>query len=64
MYSDCDSLLDERLNSILKMLSTVNVLSTFNRKLKTIGLTQLQAEKCTTLSNWNLAEAAGWTTGY
>lgn len=64
MFSGCDSLSDESLNSILKMLSTVEALSPFYRDLNTIGLTQLQAEKCTTLSNWNLAKAAGWTTGY
>ena len=64
MFSGCDSLSDESLNSILKMLSTVEALSPSYRDLNTIGLTQLQAEKCTTLSNWNLAEAAGWTTGY
>ena len=64
MFSTCSELSEESLNGILKMLSTVNALSAANRKLKVIGLTQLQAEKCTTLSNWNLAEAAGWTTGY
>lgn len=64
MFSGCDSLSDESLNSILKMLSTVEALSPAYRDLNEIGLTQLQAEKCTTLSNWNLAEAAGWTTGY
>ena len=64
MFSTCTRLSEESLNGILKMLSTVNALSAANRKLNTIGLTQLQAEKCTTLSNWNLAKAAGWTTGY
>lgn len=64
MFSTCSVLSEESLNGILKMLSTVNALSAANRKLSTIGLTQLQAEKCTTLSNWNLAEAAGWKTGY
>lgn len=64
MFSTCSRLSDESLNSILKMLSTVNALYLSSRTLKYLGLTQLQAEKCTTLSNWSLAEEAGWTTGY
>ena len=35
-----------------------------DKRLKGIGLTQEQAEKCQTLSNWSDFVAAGWTTGY
>lgn len=60
MFSNCTSLSDESLNSILKMLSKAG----FPETLKSLGLTQSQAEVCKTLSNWSLAEKAGWTTGY
>lgn len=64
MFANCSNLSNESLNSILKMLSTVNALSSSNRTLKYLGLTQSQANKCKTLSNWSAAEEAGWTTGY
>lgn len=64
MFANCSILSNESLNSILKMLSTVNALSSSNRTFKYLGLTQSQSNKGKTLSNWSLAEAAGWKTGY
>ena len=64
MFGSCQDLSDESLNSILKMCSTVSAVPSYNRTLKYIGLSSDQAKKCTTLSNWSLAEEAGWTTGY
>lgn len=63
-FKDDFALSDESLNSILKMCSTAAALSSVNKNLKYIGLSSTQATKCTTLSNWSLAEEAGWTTGY
>lgn len=62
MFKDCDSLDNNSLNSILKMCSTDTAFS--GNTLKSLGLTQSQAEVCKTLSNWSLAEKAGWATGY
>ena len=64
MFISCPKLSDDSLNSILKMCSTAAALSSENKNLQYIGLSSAQATKCTTLSNWSLAEEAGWTTGY
>lgn len=34
------------------------------KTLRTLGLTEEQAIKCTTLPNYQAFTAAGWTTGY
>ena len=63
MFFNCTSLSDDSLNNILQMC--VNASSyTKTKTLKYIGLTQEQATKCTTLSNYEAFTAAGWTTGY
>ena len=63
MFFYCTSLSDDSLNNILQMC--VNASSyTKTKTLKYIGLTQEQATKCTTLSNYEAFTAAGWTTGY
>lgn len=64
MFGNCIGLSEDSLNNILKMLSTVDALPTANRTLDYIGISSTMAETCKTLSNWSLAEAAGWTTGY
>lgn len=64
IFGSCPKLSNDSLNSILKMCSTAVKLSANKKTLKSIYLTQAQATICTTLSNWELAENSGWTTGY
>ena len=63
MFYGCISLSDESLNNILAMCTSITKI-TSNKTLAYIGLTQEQATKCTTLSNYSAFTAAGWTTGY
>ena len=62
-FYNCNNLSNNSLNSILKMLSTCTSVFS-NKKLRRIGLSQTQAETCTTLSNWQACVNVGWTTGY
>lgn len=62
-FENCSSLSDDSLNNILASLLTATSY-TYTKTLKYIGLSEEQATKCTTLSNWSTCEAAGWTTGY
>ena len=63
MFSDCTNLSDDSLNNILQMC--INATSyTSTKTLERLGLTEEQATKCTTLSNWSACSSAGWTTGY
>lgn len=62
MFTGC-SPTEASLNNILSSLLTATVY-TGTKTLQYIGLTQEQAQICTTLSNWSACEAAGWTTGY
>lgn len=63
-FSQCGKLTNESLNNILaSLLTIVSSLGSYAR-LNYLGLTQDQAETCTTLSNWSALEAKGWTTGY
>ena len=62
MFNGCDELTDESLNNILAMCTNSAV--TTNKTLQQIGLTQSQANKCATLSNYQAFLNAGWTTGY
>ena len=63
MFDGCINLTTESLNNILQMC--VNAVSyTRTKTLKSIGLTEEQAQTCTTLSNYEAFTAAGWTTGY
>jgi len=64
MFFGCQSLSDESLNNILAMCVNAVKISSSNRTLKYIGLTQEQATRCTTLSNYATFTAAGLTTGY
>lgn len=61
MFFGCTSLSNESLNNIMASLLIRPVR---NGTLKNLGLTQTQAETCTTLSNWSALNAAGWSTGY
>ena len=63
-FRNCSSLSNNSLNSILKALLTTPNYSGCQKRLSEIGLTQTQAETCTTLSNWAALANKGWTTGY
>ena len=63
MFYNCTSLSNDSLNNILAMLTNATSY-TRTKTLKYIGLSEIQATTCTTLSNWSACEAAGWTTGY
>lgn len=63
MFNNCPGLSNESLNNIMASLRTV-LFNPQNCTLKSIGLSQTQAQTCTTLSNWTALSNAGWTTGY
>lgn len=62
MFGACSKLNNTTLNAILGILATYG--GTSSKTLQYIGLTSAQASICTGLSNWSVASAAGWTTGY
>jgi hypothetical protein len=62
MFGNCTKLDNNTLNEILRICATYG--ETANKNLKYIGLTSAQATTCQGLSNWSVAESAGWTTGY
>ena len=64
MFKNCSSLSEESLNNILVMCINVQSLHSSNKTLQYIGLSEEQATKCTTLSNYQAFLDAGWTTGY
>lgn len=66
MFVNCSSLSDTTLNNILKVISTITggSWSSTSKTLKYLGLTSAQATTCTSLSNWSLAQASGWSKGY
>ena len=64
IFSNCPNLLNESLNNILQMCSNSQISSSSYKTLKYIGLSEEQAQKCTTLSNYQAFLDAGWTTGY
>ena len=67
MFLNCPSLSDDSLNNILQTcINSDSDTSSPNgyKTLKDIGLSEEQATKCTTLSNYSAFTAAGWTTGY
>lgn len=63
MFNRCTSLSDESLNNVLAMCTNATSY-TSTKTLAYIGLSEEQATKCTTLSNYSAFTAAGWTTGY
>lgn len=62
MFQGCSQLTSESLNNILASLT--NATNITNKTLSAVGLTQAQAQTCTTLSNYVAFKAAGWKTGY
>lgn len=67
MFYGCTSLSNESLNNILQTCInsfSSTSMSSSRKNLKYLGLTQTQAETCTTLSNWEELRTKGWTTGY
>ena len=64
MFIHCSSLSNESLNNILQMCINSNTASASSKTLANIGLSEEQAQRCTTLSNYQAFLDAGWTTGY
>lgn len=63
MFLSCPSLSNDSLNNLLQMcINAVTFKST--KSLRYIGLSEEQAQKCTTLSNYQTFLDAGWTIGY
>ena len=63
LFHQCPNLSNESLNNILAMCIGATKI-TSNKTLNYIGLSQTQAQICTTLSNWSAFVSAGWSTGY
>ena len=66
MFNLCPNLTDESLNNIMAMCSkaTAYIDNGQYLTLREMGLSETQAQRCTTLSNYEAFTAAGWTTGY
>ena len=63
MFMKCTNLSDDSLNNVLAMCANAT-LYTGTKTLKYMGISEEQATKCTTLSNYEMFTSAGWTTGY
>lgn len=65
-FYECPNLSDTSLNNIMQMcINAVKYSSSATyRRLSYIGLSEEQAQKCMTLSNYSAFIEAGWTTGY
>lgn len=64
IFYECNNLSDETLNIFLGFCKKLVSQNPNYKNLKSFGLSQIQAEKCTTLSNWPELANAGWSTGY
>ena len=65
MFGGCSNLSENSLNNILQMcINAVSYTGVNTKTLNYIGLSEEQATKCTTLSNYQAFLDAGWTTGY
>ena len=62
-FTRCPKLSDKSLNNILQMCINASNYRE-NKTLEYLGLSEEQATKCTTLSNYEAFTEAGWTTGY
>lgn len=62
-FIHCDNISNDSLNNILASLLTATSY-TKTKTLNIIGLSEEQAQICTTLSNYQAFIEAGWTTGY
>lgn len=60
-FTNCSKLSDDSLNSIMAALATGTNIKTNKRYLTYLGLTEDQANKMTTMSNWPALQALGWT---
>ena len=63
MFKNCTSLSDGSLNNILTICTNATSYPS-TKTLKYIGLSEEQATKCQSLSNYQAFLDAGWTTGY
>lgn len=63
IFTGCINLTNESLNNIMMMCINMTQVNR-DKTLKFIGLTQDQATRCKTLSNYQAFLNAGWTTGY
>lgn len=61
MFANCPNLSDESLNNIMQMCINSQVET---KTLSALDLSEEQANKCKTLSNYPAFIEAGWTTGY
>ena len=63
MFSGCENLSDDSLNNIMSSLISA-VAYTDKKTLRELGITEEQATRCQSLSNYEAFTSAGWTTGY
>lgn len=64
LFENCPNLSNATLKVILNFLKQLTSQSSSRKTLLTFGLSQTQAELCTTFDEWEDLEEAGWTTGY
>ena len=62
-FTNCINLSNQSLDNILSMCASATKYN-YTKTLKSIGLTQNQANICTTLPNYSACISAGWSTGY
>lgn len=63
-FANCPNLSDNSLNNIMATLKKTAPTMSDYKTLAYVGLSETQANKCKTLSNWSAFYSAGWTTGY
>lgn len=64
MFASCPKLSNNTLKVILNFLKQLTDQTSSKKTLSTFGLSQTQAELCTTFNEWTDLANAGWTTGY
>lgn len=64
IFNNCPNLTNTALNNVLGSLQTIGSNYSGTKSLAYIGLSNTQAEICTTLSNWTSLNSNGWVTGY
>lgn len=64
LFYNCNKLTNNSLKKILIGLQDLTTQISSGKNLKWFGLSQTQAELCTTFDEWEDLEDAGWTTGY
>lgn len=64
IFNNCPNLTNTALNNVLGSLQTLGSNYSGTKSLAYIGLSNTQAEICTTLSNWTSLNSKGWVTGY